>query len=105
MRQTQPQDIDKFNQSVIDHVIKDVMQQINLKNQGQAFTGEHDMSHGGYEASFDPDNFTSAQNNMIDNEGQLIGDQAAVKLAMDEFKSLWKENLRRHCDEAASFAQ
>ena len=63
------------------------------------------MSHGGYDASFDPDNYGNAHNSMIDNEGQLIGDPAAVKLAMEEFKTLWKDNLRRHCEEATNFAQ
>ena len=41
---------------------------------------------------------------MIDPDGQLIGDQNAVKLALTEFKQLWKENLKRHCEEATSIA-
>ena len=63
-------DFDKFNSSVIDSVIKEVMAEINQRNQsGQAFGAEPDMSHGGYDASFDLDNPSSAQNNMIDGEG------------------------------------
>ena len=87
---------------MIDQVIQEVMGEIIQKNQtGQAFGAE--SGYGDMLVEYDEP--APAQNNMVDAEGQLIGDANAVKTLMTEFKQQWKENLKRHCEEAASVAQ
>lgn len=80
--------IDKFNQTVIDDVCKEVETEVNTMNQNGFTAAVPEDEADGY------DMYEGAERQ---SDGNLIGDEKKVKNAMNEFKNLWMKNLQKHC--------